>query len=108
MIEKVRLIKFKHIICICPTQSVVHVAFVVILTCMSLHADIVGSYVILGVVSEDNVQTLVWPVMLFSVYCSVLKGFISCKSESFRLHQVWALCKLAITVLILNFLQFVM
>lgn len=64
MIEKVRLIKFKHIIYICPTQSVVHVAFVVILMCMSVHADNVGSYVILGLVSEDNVQTLVWPIML--------------------------------------------
>ena len=65
MIEKVRLIKFKHVIYICPAQSVVHVAFVVILMCMSFHADIVGSYVILGVVPEDNVHTLVWPIMLF-------------------------------------------
>jgi hypothetical protein len=65
MIDKVRVIKFKHIIYICPTQSVVHVAFVVILMCMSIHADIIDSYVILGVVSEDNVHTLVWPIMLF-------------------------------------------
>ena len=65
MIEKVRLIKFKHIIYICPTQSVVHVAFVVILISMSIHADLVGGYVILGVVSEDNVHTLLWPTVLF-------------------------------------------
>jgi hypothetical protein len=65
MIEKVRLIKFKHIIYIYPTQSVVHVAFVVILMCMSIHADIIDSYVILGVVSEDNVHTLVSPSLLF-------------------------------------------
>jgi len=65
MIEKVRLIKFKYIIYICPTQSVVHVAFVVILMCMSNHADIIGRYIILGVVAEDNVHTLVLSIMLF-------------------------------------------
>jgi len=53
MIEKLRLIKFEHIIYICPTQSVLHVAFVAIHMCMSIHADIIGSYIVLGVVAED-------------------------------------------------------
>jgi len=65
MIEKGRLTKFNHIMYVCRTQSVVLVAFVVILMCMSVHADIIGSYIIVGVVAEDNVHTLVWPIMLF-------------------------------------------
>jgi hypothetical protein len=63
---------------------------------MSSHAAIVSSYVIPEIVSEVNLRTLVWPVLLLQIYCCVLKGCISCKPECFWLYQVWAVCKLAI------------